>query len=207
MSKDLTQDDYIAAAQACGCDVATIRAVDYIESRGSGFDAMGRPKILFERHWFRKLTSGVYDQTHPHLSHRYLSPRENPSYKRDQWAILTEARTLDESAANQSASWGRFQIMGFNYLLAGCRSVRQFVARMEESEAQHLLMFVAFVTRKGLNEALAQHDWATFAHGYNGADYASNNYDKKLKRAYERFAAEGAPESVSAKLRRMVGLA
>lgn len=193
MSKNiLTAADYADAAAACGCDVAAIRAVDEIESRGSGFDAQGRPTILFERHWFRKMTGSKYDRTHPHLSAGYLPPRSNPSYKRDQWTLMDEAAQLDASAAVQSASWGRFQIMGFNWRMCGCSSTQQFLERMEESAAQHLQMFVAFVMRKGLNDALRRRDWVTFAYGYNGPDHASNNYAGKLRRAYEKHAKNQA---------------
>lgn len=188
MDKKLTEQDYQDAAEACGCNVAAIKAVAEVESRGEGFDKRGRPVILFERHWFRKLTARRYDGTHPHLSHPYLKPRDNPSYKRDQWELMREAMALAESAAAQSASWGRFQIMGFNWRLCGCSSVDQFVERMGDSERQHLLMFVAFVIAKGLNAALARHDWAAFAEGYNGSDYRANRYDEKLARAYEKYA-------------------
>lgn len=189
MSKNtLTDADYAQAAKACGCEVAAIRAVDEIESRGSGFDTRGRPTILFERHWFRKLTGRKYDVSHPHLSCEYMPPRQNPSYKRDQWQLMHAAMALNESAAAQSASWGRFQIMGFNWRLCGCSSIEQFVERMGESAAQHLLMFVAFVTRLGLNDALRRRDWAAFAKGYNGPDYAANRYDEKLAAAYAKYA-------------------
>jgi hypothetical protein len=39
------------------CDVAAIQAVAEVEARGAGFLGDGRPKILFERHKFRKYAS------------------------------------------------------------------------------------------------------------------------------------------------------
>ena len=177
--------------------------MDEIESRGSGFDSQGRPTILFERHWFRRLTDGKYDATHPNLSYKYLHPRKNPSYKRDQWTLMDEASKLDAKAAAQSASWGRFQIMGFNWRLVECSSIGEFVERMQAGAREHLLMFVAFVKRKRLDRALAEHDWERFARGYNGADHASNNYVGKLSRAYANHA-EPKDEDPQARAQRML---
>ncbi|AZA64465.1 DUF3380 domain-containing protein [Chryseobacterium carnipullorum] len=58
--KTLTEQDYINAAKELGCEVAAIKAVAEVESRGSGFLSSGEPKILFERHRFYKYTNGKY---------------------------------------------------------------------------------------------------------------------------------------------------
>ena len=47
----LDEDDIAEAAKKLDCEVAAVRAVVDVESRG-GFLADGRPKILFERHYF-----------------------------------------------------------------------------------------------------------------------------------------------------------
>lgn len=191
LRETISEAEYMDAAEAIGCSVAAIKAVAQVESRGSGFDREGRPKILFERHWFRRLTKRQYDESHPHLSFRYLKPRDNPSYRKDQWELMREAASLDPSAAIQSASWGRFQIMGFNYRLCACKTPEQFARRMFESASQHLLLFCAFLQAKGLNRALAALDFEAFATGYNGPDHASNNYVKKLSREFDRFSSSG----------------
>lgn len=38
------------------------------------------------------------------------------------------------------------------------------------------------------NPPLKNKDWAAFAKGYNGPEYAVNKYDVKMKDAYERYA-------------------
>lgn len=58
MKNKLTENDYEQAAEALGCEVAVIKAVAEVESNGSGFNANGTPKTLFEGHWFHKLTKG-----------------------------------------------------------------------------------------------------------------------------------------------------
>ncbi len=55
------------AADDIGCDVAAVKAVIDVESRG-GFLADTRPKILFERHIFSKRTGAKFDQSHPDIS-------------------------------------------------------------------------------------------------------------------------------------------
>ena len=48
---------------------------------------------------------------------------------------------------------------------------------------------------RGLCQALRNHDWAAFAHGYNGAGYAKNEYDKKLAAAYQHMSTHGLPDA------------
>lgn len=50
----LTQQDYVAAAQKLGVEVAAVRAVASVESSGKGFFQNGKPVILYERHIFHK---------------------------------------------------------------------------------------------------------------------------------------------------------
>lgn len=65
---DLTNDDYQRAAANLDVEVAAIKAVVQIEAAGRGFLADGRPKILFERHWFWKLTPKPVSKIRPDLS-------------------------------------------------------------------------------------------------------------------------------------------
>ena len=76
--------------------------------------------------------------------------------------------------------------MGFNYRAAGFDSVQAFVDAQSESEAKQLASFCAFMRSEGLILFLKGLDWAGFARRYNGPGYAANQYDVKLRRAYER---------------------
>lgn len=60
---------------------------------------------------------------------------------------------------------------------------------MYVSEANQMKAFIKFVQHKRLTTALRTHDWATFAAGYNGANFADNDYDGKLARAFRHFSA------------------
>ena len=57
----LGESDIATAAEALGVEVAAVKAVIDVESRG-GFLADGRPKILFERHLFSRFTGKKFDK-------------------------------------------------------------------------------------------------------------------------------------------------
>ncbi len=97
---------------------------------------------------------------------------------------------LDSQAAMMSASWGKFQIMGFNFGVCGFRTVDEFIDAMKEDEGRQLDAFVEFVIQNFLADELRKRDWAAFAKGYNGPDYKKNDYDKKMADAYKEYKAE-----------------
>ncbi|MCE3261825.1 MAG: hypothetical protein K0R43_904 [Pseudoduganella sp.] len=183
----ITDSGYEKAAKKLKVEVAAIKAVAEVETKGSGFLADGRPTILFERHYFRRFTDGAFDGTNPDISNKnaggYGAAGDN------QYAKLDQAYALNPDAALKSASWGRFQIMGANYTQAGYGSVSDFVNSQLDSADKHLEAFTAFISKdKALLDALRDKDWTKFARGYNGKDYWKNDYDSKMKAAYEKFS-------------------
>jgi len=188
MAKLLTEADFTRAAQELDCEVACIKAVAKVESSKSGFLSTGEPVILFEAHHFSRLTKRAYDKSHPKIS----SSKWNRSLYEggiNEHHRLGEAVKLNRDAALQSASWGKFQIMGFNHLACGFDSIQTFINAMYESEGKQLDAFVGFIQSQGLAKALKDKQWAKFARGYNGASYAKNKYDTKLAQAYESYSA------------------
>ena len=189
----LLDDDAIeAAARKIGCQVAAVRAVIDVESRG-GFLPDKRPKILFERHYFSRLTKCKYDGSHPAVSHTKWGGYKGGAREYDR---LAQAIKLDRKCALRSASWGAFQIMGDNYKICGFDDVEDFVAAMVSGEAEQLDAFVAFVKKNNLDDELIRTDWPAFARGYNGPAYRVNKYDEKLEAAY-RFHSAGGPKVLS----------
>ncbi len=187
ISKILTEGDYVAAATLLNCEIAAIKAVAEVESRGAGFLSDGRPKILFERHKFHKFTNGKYDSSHPDISNR--SAGGYGAAGNHQWDRFNEAFALDPNAAIQSCSWGKFQVMGFNYAVCGFNNLNDFRTAMETSEGEHLKAFCNFISGNNLAGALRNRQWATLASGYNGADYKINQYDTKLAAAYKKYSS------------------
>jgi hypothetical protein len=188
----LKETDYEDAAKELGVEVAAIKAVSNVESLGSGFQADGRPKILFEAAVFSRLTAHKYDKSHPNISsktwNRKLYKGGAEEYKR-----LAEAAKLDREAALRSASWGKFQIMGDNYRDLGYESAEAFVHAMCASERNQLKAFVKFIRSKGLKTALRDKNWAKFARLYNGPGYKKNRYDIHMRDAYQKAVKAQGP--------------
>lgn len=194
MNKFLSESDIESAADRLGVEPAAIKAVCEVEAPGSGFLRDGRPKILFERHKFHKFTRGRYAAAHPDISSStpggYARGRSAEERGAREWDRMTLAISLDRRAALMAASWGRFQIMGFNFAHCGFQNVDEFSQAMHESEGAQLEAFVDLVESFGLADELRRHDWSGFAYGYNGPKYKQNQYDRKLARAFARYSAE-----------------
>lgn len=178
----IVEADFAAVAQRNAIQVAAIKAVAEVESGGrTGFDESARPKILFEAHHFGRLSGHLFDRTHPHLSNN--DPRASAAYYSwVQYNRMHEALLLAPDAALGAASWGKFQVMGYNH--SGWPDVRSFVAAMYVSEGNHLKAFESYCIDNGLMGAVRRKDWKTFAEGYNGPK--QKGYDTRIANAYRR---------------------
>ena len=185
MKPSLTDADFQKAAGELGCSVAVIKAVCTVEAPRGGFLPSGEPTILFERHQFSKRTGRKFDMDHPHISNPKPGGYKGGQAEHDR---LAEAAALDREAALESASWGKFQIMGFNYAPAGFGSLQAFINAMYQSEGRQLDAFVAFIQHEGMAVFLREQRWADFARRYNGVNYAINKYDTKLAEAHRGLA-------------------
>lgn len=180
----LNEDDYLDAADELCCEVAIVKAVCAVESNGSGFDKLDRPKILYEGHIFSRLTKKKYDIAFPELSYPKY---QTIYYGRNQYNRLAQATTLNEEAALKSCSWGLFQILGENYIAAGFDDVFTYVEAMKESEYEQLLAFISYCKSENLDKYLINKQWTEFAKRYNGPAYYKNAYDTKMAQAYEQY--------------------
>lgn len=192
----LTPEVVAAAAGELGVEVAALRAIAQVESGGAGFDARGRPKILYERQVFSRCTAprGRFDADHPDISAPKGYGPGNYGTSEQQWPKLARAFQLDGDAALKACSWGTFQILGENHKVSGFADVRSFVAEMFASPAGHLRALVRFIAANpAIHRGLKSHDWAAVAKGYNGANYKQFGYDTKLAAAYEKFRTAQDP--------------
>lgn len=188
----LTEADFQTASTALGngIPVNIIKAFAAVESGGrSGFGPAHLPMIAFEGHIFRKYTQQKYDKTHPLLSYPYLVKagpqwRANNKDQTQAWQTLAAAFELDPTAALMSASWGMFQVMGFNFAACGYGTVFEFAAAMKLNAGQQLMAFVGFCRKKpALVTAMKNKDYVGMAVNYNGKDFG--DYDRRIQRAYE----------------------
>lgn len=188
-----TELAYQTAANRRGVEVAAVKAVADVESSGTTHWSDGRVPILFEALWFHKLTGGQYDSSHPGISSPFWNQAlyiGGPA----EYGRLNEARALDRSAALQSASWGAFQIMGFNWHPLGYGSIDEFYDAMQ-TDAGQLDGFERYIKVNNLTWTLAQHNWTAFAQGYNGTG-AVAVYAPKIAAAYAHYAAGGGPRAL-----------
>jgi hypothetical protein len=184
----LYAEDFEGAAKLLRCDVAAIRAVDEAESNGKGFGPDGRPIILFEPHVFSRLTGHRFDSTHGGVSYPKWGAKPYKETQAERWDQLLYAARLDHDAAYKSASYGRFQIMGFNHAACAFPTVHEFVAAMQRSEREHLTAFCQFVLFNHLDDEIREHRWEAFASRYNGPGYARGGYHLKLAAAHQKWS-------------------
>jgi len=208
----LKNADLVNAAQRLDMPLATLYAVNEVESKGRGFLDIGKPVILFERHiMYRRLSTVRHERDNPAdlkrradqlaVAHPAIVNPKAGGYVGGtaEHQRLGSARVLNDIAALESASWGAFQIMGFHWKRLGYTSVQDFVAAMSANESQQFDAFVRFIeTDSALYKALKARQWAEFAKLYNGPDYQRNLYDIKLQRAYEQHENCGCGQVVVA---------
>lgn len=200
----LSREEIINKAEENGIEPAVLMAVLEIESGKSGFLEDGRPKILFEGHIFWRLLKQKHKEgkidfvpekfaaEHPDI----LYPKWTRKYYKGaarQYERLEKAMLIEHDSALMSASWGKFQILGENYRLAGFKSVDAFVEAQKISESNQLDAFFNYCKNrkyktKPLIEYLKIKNWQTFARAYNGPGYEANQYDLKLEQAYTKYA-------------------
>lgn len=196
LSKFLQAKDFVAAATNLGVPVATVRAVQAVESKASGFLENGRCVILFERHKFYEELRKLYSVSTLATMYQKDSDIINAvsgGYVGGvgEWSRFSRAFVISGDAAMKATSWGLFQVMGFNFKDAGFPNVGSMVDAMKESEGKQLASFCQFIkTYMGgkLHAALKAKDWATFARLYNGSAYAKNQYDAKMLTEYIKYS-------------------
>jgi hypothetical protein len=186
----ITSQQYKDAATRLRCEPEAIRAVDQVEAPGGGFDSHGTLVILFEPHIFYKELRRAGIDPDPLVKQypRLVSPVWNPNLyggHSEQWGKLTQAMKIHKEAAEKSASYGRYQIMGQNYKAAGYDSVDLMLTDYQKGEDRQLNSFVTYILKNQLDDELRSHDWASFARQYNGPSYWKNQYDTKIRKAYE----------------------
>ncbi|HKQ96954.1 MAG TPA: N-acetylmuramidase domain-containing protein [Candidatus Polarisedimenticolia bacterium] len=169
-------------------DIWTVIAV---ETGGCGFLPDRRPIILFERHIFHRRTNGAFDATHPAISNPISGGYLGGAREYDR---LAEAVALDRVAALESASWGIAQIMGFNAAAAGFASAEAMVAAMMAGEDAQVAGMATFLRTENLHVPLAAHDFVAFARGYNGPNFAQNQYDQRLAAAFRQLTRGPLPD-------------
>lgn len=194
----------VKIAKDNGLEPAVLLAVKYVEVGSSnGFYHDGRPVILFEGHIFyqqlkirvssielQKLMAKYPTLIYPTWTNKYYQGGMKECDR------LEAAAKINREAALMSCSWGLCQIMGFNYIQCGCKTIQEFVNAMYKSTDKQLELWVKFLKSGRYLEKLKKHDWEGFAKAYNGPGYKKNRYDTKLAEAYESYKKQLENEGV-----------
>lgn len=179
----VTPAEISAFAQRLNVPERQLRAVALVETKGKPFDDLGRPKILYERHYFWRQTNGA----HP-LSDINQSKSGGYGKESAQWPKLLRAIAMNPAAAFASCSWGRFQVMGANATKLAFANPIEMAYSCVQSEAAHYELLVRYVQYFGLKGAMRAistrpADNERFALGYNGPQGVNNGYHVKLAEA------------------------
>ena len=171
---DIAAADWTQSADGLQCDEAVLKAIAEVESGGRNAfwrlktgDGAHIPAILFERHYFSRLTNKKYDETHPDISwpsgyrkhallgHKDKHMKDGVVEETDTYSgyavsylRLIKAYELNADAALKSCSWGKFQVMGDNYKVCGATDVQTFVNEMCTSELAQIGLLSGFIQNK-----------------------------------------------------------
>jgi hypothetical protein len=195
--KYLTEEDFQRASVKSGLEVNIVKAVTEVEAVQFGFFSTGAPVVLFERHHFYRLVRNLKGTPFANklsIDNPDICSPEPGGYVGGKRELLrlNKARAIDDEAALKSASYGLFQIMGFNHEQAGYDTVRKYYNAMCQSEDNQLDAFVNYLISdkdKTLITSLKKKDFASFAREYNGSAYKKNNYDVKILNAYNKLSS------------------
>lgn len=177
-------------AAKLGIDPAVAVAVLAVESGGNAFGSDGRMIIRFENHLFyhywgkqnpdRFAQCFTFNSDRCWEGHTWRSDPNQPfqefhGNQGAEWAALTFAASLDDTAAKFSISMGLPQVMGFNHQRIGYANVQEMFNAFAADERNHVLALFDFIKADAsMVQALQSQNYSAFAAGYNGpgqADY------------------------------------
>jgi hypothetical protein len=173
--------DCTACAELLGIAPELIQTVARVESQGD------LKAFLYEPHVFSRLTNHRYDETRPDISYPKWDRTKYPRRREDRLIQFGKAVAVEPLKAYESASWGLFQIMGFNYKVAGYTSAISMSTELQSSVEANVSAFGKVIQHLNLLDTIKAKEWEKFARIYNGPGYKLNNYHIKMQNEYERI--------------------
>lgn len=159
-------------------DFLLLLSILKIESNSAAFRPDGELTMRFELHIFKQFYA-IDDNRKAEFVKNFII-RGNNHYvyingqeieyhsQGKELEALNIAKSLDESAALQSTSFGIPQIMGFNYRIGGFVNVLQLVDYLKADELNHYKIFIAYLEQRGIIQYIKSYDYNKIAELYNG---------------------------------------
>ena len=171
-------------AQLLQVDETLLNAVVQIESAGNAF-VNGRLILRFEPHIFARQCAKLGDDYLQQAQHWFkgtdswrpaghqmlIVGQLKPVHasQDSEWDAYNMASQINEGAAAQSCSTGKYQIMGFNFARLGYDSAKQMIDSFAIAEVNQDWGFVSFMlSDERLLNAMRTKDLRTFVSIYNG---------------------------------------
>ena len=174
-------------ADRLGASLRQVQAVAKVESNGGGWNAQGQPAASYERHYaWRRLRIKIPLLSDPSPGGYTLDADRDGI--NDSWEKLADMAMRNPVVAFESASFGKFQIMGAHWKHLGYAGPVEMVWTLRDHEGAHYDMLSRFIIHNGLLPDLRRlstnpQDCVGFARKYNGPAFAQNNYHHKLAAA------------------------
>ena len=196
----LNKNNIIALASKLNIEPALIYAIIKTESNGVYRTKQGI-RVLFERHICYRLVKEKHGEAYAKEQHKKYPHLCNPraggygKYSKQYKKLNRAIELFGSNIAYNSASYGAFQIMGFNHKLCGYESAFEMFSHFHylDSEKNQFLAFGKFVEnyQNGkLLQALKDKNWHEVARRYNGRNYKKNRYAEKLEFFYTKYSPQ-----------------
>lgn len=191
----VTPQDIAQIAASLGGTPRQLAAVAKVESAGGGWDDAGRLKCLYERHYFWRRLRVIIPLLSNPAPGGYTIDADRDGIN-DSWEKVADAAMRSPVAAFESASWGKFQIMGAHASADPKRKDQvvyqgnaiEFVWWLSRSERNHYEALARYIEVNDLLHAFRSLSTdpdacRAFAKGYNGKGYEKGGYHRKLAEA------------------------
>jgi len=181
----VTADQIAGFAARLGSSEKQVCAVATVESAGGGFNDQGQPKALYERHYAWKRLRIVIPLLSNPSPGGYTLDADGDGLN-DSWEKVADMAMRDPLVAFESASFGKFQVMGAWATKLGYANAIEFAYSMVHDEAAHYEALVRYIEAFGGVQkfrAISASPIACrpFAEFYNGP--RQQGYDQRIAAA------------------------
>lgn len=189
----VTNDRLAEYANSKGLDKYLLQALANIESGSGGF-LNNRLLIRVEAHLLLTAAPELnqffsFNPTNRFFEH-YFNGAKYHGNQNKEWEAFDFARRKHPVATYNSTSYGKFQILGSNYVSLGFKSAEELFMYLNQNEDNHYTVFFRYLENFNMIEPLKAKDFKRITAIYNGPGNVAN-YSKLLEDEYNRIKPKG----------------